>query len=255
MVQKGNITLGKKRLRTWHRFLEWVDDHNSSTWAFRGLGDIDYQLLPSIGRLAHYSLPRERAVLAAFQRRVPQFTPDVGFEQWEYLALAQHHGVPTRLLDWTTNPLVAAYFAASAQPAPRKVTLAEEEVQAVPDRSTVSCRIVAVRVRHARVIDTSVAPEPLDLTDLGFVMPRAISDRIGFQSGLFSVHPTPDSAWNEPSSQSGNTFDIPGGDRDFFLGRLFYMGIDPLYLMGGLDGLGARITWQAARSIGLGAVT
>lgn len=244
-----------ERLQSWQRFQQWIDGHSDSTWVFRGLGDAGFQLVPTIGRIPLYSLSRERAVLASFRRRVPQFVSDVGLNDWEHLALAQHHGVPTRLLDWTTNPLVAAYFAASAQPALVDVERDGATIRAVPERETVNCRIIATRVRHARVIDIDVIADPFGLTDVGFVLPRAISNRIGSQSGLFSVHPLPDTPWLDPLRRAEDMFEIPGDHRDFFLRRLFYLGVDPLYLMGGLDGLGARAAWQGSRGVGVGAIT
>lgn len=255
MAQSTTITRGTKQLRKWRQFQDWIDDHSDSAWVFRGLGDAAFSLVPTIGRIPHYSLSRERSVLASFRRRALQFANDSGFTGWEYLALAQHHGVPTRLLDWTTNPLVAAYFAASALPGERDVRIGRRTARAIPQSSAISCRVVATRVRHAFVVDMESDNDPLGISEIGFVLPRAISNRIGSQSGLFSVHPAPDKPWLDPLGDANHIFDIDGEDRDFFLKRLFYLGVDPLYLMGGLDGLGARAAWQARRGIGLGATT
>ena len=250
----SDISRGSERSQTWQLFQQWIDDHSSSAWAFRGLGDITFTLTPTVGRIPRYSLAREKSVLAALRRRVSQFASEGTFKDWEYLALAQHHGVPTRLLDWTTNPLVAAYFAASAVPATQQAIIADELISASPDCEFIAARIVAVRVLRSRVIDTDGEPDAFALEDIRFALPRTISNRIGSQGGLFSVHPNPDQAWSEPLANSAHIFDIPGRDRGFFMKRLFYLGIDPLYLMGGLDGLGARISWQARRGIGLGAI-
>jgi hypothetical protein len=47
--------LGSRRLRTWKRFLKWLDTHSDSRWVFRGLGDKRFDLIPGIGR-SDYSL-------------------------------------------------------------------------------------------------------------------------------------------------------------------------------------------------------
>jgi hypothetical protein len=101
-------------LRDWNDYRRFMDEL-SENWVFRGQADARWALQNAIERTDFIGLHRnvEAEFLAEFQRGARNYlTRDQIPEHLiEWLALMQHHGAPTRLLDFTKSPFIAAYFA------------------------------------------------------------------------------------------------------------------------------------------------
>jgi len=103
-----------KRIRSVTDLLTAVTSHRQKAkhtpiW-FRGSTIFDHSLVPSLGR-APFKIEQERALINAFKQNAVQFFDERPQSEWEWLFIARHHGVPTRLLDWTESPLIGLYFA------------------------------------------------------------------------------------------------------------------------------------------------
>jgi hypothetical protein len=102
------------RLKTWSDYKKLVDDF-SENWAYRGQANAEWLLENAIERTDFIQLYKgvEADFLAEFQRGARNYLQKDQTPEYliEWLALMQHHGAPTRLLDFSKSPFIAAYFA------------------------------------------------------------------------------------------------------------------------------------------------
>jgi len=107
----------------WDGYLDLIDSDELKNWAYRGQADSAWQLWPTITRelmnrsvQKQYWTDQEHRSIWIFQRKCTPYLeirPAIT-DLFQWLALMQHHGAPTRLLDFTWSPYVAAFFAFEA---------------------------------------------------------------------------------------------------------------------------------------------
>ena len=93
----------------WDSYDESIDRFRSP-FVFRGLEDVNYRLETALIRLGGDYLAMEQHLLRNFRKYAHRDVVERD-SIWHWLAVAQHHGLPTRLLDWSFSPLAGAHFA------------------------------------------------------------------------------------------------------------------------------------------------
>ena len=220
--------MADSQIKSFEQLHKWVVSFGNRVIVYRGVKDSSFTLTPKVGRNTKSTQSKieekEKTMLRLFREQAfarLDFRPE---NDWEVLAIAQHHGLPTRLLDWTQNPLVAAFFAV------------EEEH---------SSKDSAVYAYHsAKYILTKKYSDPFTRDTVGKFIPAHVTPRITAQTGIFTIHPNPKEAFTSSDIKRAV---ISNDLRKPLKKILARYGIHRASLFPDLDGLAAYIKWSRTK--------
>lgn len=223
----------ERHVNTWEHLAQLIEEYSTGQWIFRGVRDCTYPLIPKIGRpearkdpatgLPHsHNVAEEKRMVQEFRRIARPYFLHQPTNDLELLAIAQHHGLVTRLLDWTESPLVAAYFAA-------EVAVTRPNPPA----------IYAVR----DLLTLTGTENPFGLKEVSLYLPPHISPRIPAQRAVFTIHPKP--AKEEFQPRRVEKWILSKGRQTFWLKQILdACAVNRAALFPDLDGLADYTGWR-----------
>jgi FRG domain len=204
---------------------------------FRGQGNALWKLEPGVYRPGFAPdddkrILKERHLVQDFESFSAQLRSGTESDAEMYF-LQQHYRMPTRLLDWTTNPLAALYFALEPAAVDGKLFLLDS-YQFVPFEGQKTVRHVdfkrAMRALFEREDDAW--PEHIMA-----VRPPSRDKRIIAQSGFFTFHPPKVPVLTDASNRTLQSFVIPSAEKPKLRRELDLLGVHEFQIYGDLDHL------------------
>ena len=250
-----------EQITKWHdRHKMGTSDAHRRVW-YRGHSDQAYVLWPGVSRSSFTAssaaiygkdaeerrLNREREMLNEFRTfGATLLNPDAIVEVY---FVAQHFGMPTRLLDWTTNPLAALFFAVKGRNERKDgELLIMDAPQLLPNLPDVPRSIVPMRHPYAvDAIGLSFWHEPKVKNRPAVILPIQPdnqSGRIGQQSSCFTLHMHGAKPYTNPTLDRVR---IPGKAKPRILDELRRLNINEFSIYNDLDHLAQEI--KLTRSI------
>jgi hypothetical protein len=170
----------------------------------------------------------ESTIFDSYRRQARVFTTASINNLWEWLAYAQHYGLPTRLLDWTKNPLVALYFAVR------------------DDRNDSAAWVyayvfgkLAKGQKHMINLDKPPCMNPLNFKKkIDRFIPPIINQRIMVQQSVFTIQKDPFKI-----IEGADLAEIKAGNKESIKKQLHRLGINQASLFPDLSGLTENLMW------------
>jgi hypothetical protein len=240
-MENDKIAVETIIVSSFKHYMTQVLRYYDGSYLFRGVSRTSWELIPSIGRGRYctaYAVDDELETFRLFKARARRCVTVLPQNDWEWLALAQHHNLPTRLLDWSASPLVAAFFATLGwNGSLPQFSIYEEAGKEWPDEDS-----VVYVAKLDGVFDTAdMDRDPFALREVEFFQGPHVTPRLHAQLGAFSIHPHPDKPYK---SQNLTRIIIPGRQRLYFQNGLDLLGFGRSSMFPDIDGLAQQLAWR-----------
>ncbi len=227
-------------LNGWEDLCRLAYENKNEKWIYRGVTRHYFELVPKIGRKdalgkrlgkrLKYTEAAERALLREFARQARPLVSSEPKNELEWMAVAQHHGLKTRLLDWTESIFVAAMFA----------TERGLEIQKnLKKRTPVPPAIYGVR--NIPDAEKDEYHDPFNIDQIKLYRPPHISPRIAPQQALFTIHPDPEKKFDTTEIVK---WKLNINTTVYIKSVLDTLGVSRAALFPGIDGLADALNWR-----------